>query len=59
MRKTLQSESATEGGFHVGKISVDALLHGTQSLKLSLKSMLRGILLSWVEQRRKLGLASA
>ena len=59
MRKILQSESATEGGFHDEKISVDALLHGTQALKLSLKSMLRGIPLSWVEQRRKFGLASA
>jgi hypothetical protein len=37
----------------------EAVMQGTQPRDLSLKSMLRGIPLSWVEQRRKFGLASA
>jgi DNA invertase Pin-like site-specific DNA recombinase len=36
----------------------EAILQGTQPRKLSLKMLLRGIPLSWAEQRRKLELAS-
>jgi hypothetical protein len=37
----------------------EAILTGNQPRKLSLKTMPRGIPLSWAEQRRKFGLVSA
>jgi AraC-like DNA-binding protein len=44
---------------HLAPDLVESILKGDQPRKLSLKTLLRGIPLSWAEQRRKFGLVSA